>query len=126
MRVSLQLNPDLKPATSEEIKAIRDLLELSPVNSGGLVFDANEKAIMRMERALANFVSLPTLLADGRLYWKMADNSITAITKAQLEDALRDIAIRAAKLHVHAAQLQLQANTTGLAKGQIKPETWPV
>ncbi len=123
--MSLQLNPDFRPATSEDIKAIRDSLELSPINSGGLVFDANEKAIMRMGRALANFTSLPTLLEDGRLYWKMADNSFTSITKSQLEDVLRDITVRAALLHAHAAQLQLQANTTGLLKGQIKPETWP-
>lgn len=105
MKRFIQLNPDLKAATWEDIKAKRDELEQSPVTTPLGEFDADQKSLMRMDSAIAAFDSLPTLL-DGKLGWKRANNTIVWLTKAELESIRVAIAVRAATLHYQAGVIE--------------------
>lgn len=117
MKRSLQLNPLLVPATWEQIKAKRDDLELSPVRlDSGLTFDYDQKAKLRFETALSQFDSLPTLV-EGKLAWKLADNSFELHTKSQLQAVYDELqqktAIRAALLFAKAEELAAGSPTVG-------------
>lgn len=105
MKRTLQLNPDNRPATWEQIKECRDAFEQTPLTTTYGTFDADEKSMKRMELALESFGSLPTLQA-GRLTWKLADNSLLPLTEMELQDVYSQIktgiATRAALLHVQA------------------------
>ena len=110
MKRSLQLNPDNRPATWEQIRDLRDAHELSPVATTYGTFDADEKAEYRLTQAIAMFDSLPTL-QNGKLGWKLADNTLLPLSLAELEDAYQQIktnrAIRAALLHAKAEQFRV-------------------
>lgn len=117
MKRSLQLNPLNKVATWEQIKAKRNEIELMPITlDDGRVFDYDKDAMDRFDRAIESFDSLPTL-ADGKLGWKLYDNTIEYLAKADLT-AVRDElkakqAIRAAVVFSQAEILMGQGKTLG-------------
>lgn len=105
MKRSLQLNPDNRPATWEQIKHWRDVHETSPVATSFGVFDCDERSDARMAGSIEQFDNLPTL-QGGKLTWKLADNSYLPLTKAELEQVYAEVrtnrAARGAVLHVKA------------------------
>lgn len=117
MKRSLQLNPLLVPATWEQIKAKRDELEVSPVTlDSGMTFDYDQQAKLRFETALSQFDNLPTLV-DGKLAWKLADNSFELHTKTELQAVYDELqqktAIRASLLFAQAEALAAGSPTVG-------------
>lgn len=112
MKRSLNINPLKKTATWEQIKTKRDALEVSPITlDNGLTYDYNEKAKLRFETALSQFDNLPTLV-DGKLTWKLADNTLEPHSKAELQAVYDELQ---AKTAIRAAQLFMQAEI--LAEG---------
>lgn len=109
MKRSLQLNPDNRPATWEQIKHWRDTHEIAPVETSFGVFDCDERSDARMSGSIEQFDNLPTL-QNGKLTWKRADNSYTQVTKAELELVYAEVravrASRGAVLHVQAEQFR--------------------
>lgn len=109
MKRSLQLNPDNRPATWEQIKHWRDTHETAPVTTSFGVFDCDERSDARMAGSIEVFDSLPTIQA-GKLAWKRADNSFTLLTKAELQQVYAEVKVqrgaRAALLHVKAEQFR--------------------
>ncbi|MDP4546482.1 DUF4376 domain-containing protein [Marinobacter sp. MDS2] len=107
MKRSLQLNPDNRPATWEQIKRWRDTHEIAPVATSFGVFDCDERSDARMAGSIEQFDNLPTL-QEGKLTWKRADNTYVALTKAELEQVYAEVktnrAARGAVLHVKAEQ----------------------
>lgn len=94
------------PATWGQIKAKRDALEVAPITlDNGLTYDYDQQAKLRFETALSQFDNLPTLV-DGKLTWKLSDNSFHPHTKAELQAAYDELQ---AKTAIRAAQLFLQA-----------------
>ena len=114
--------PEEKTATWGQIKECRDTFEQSPLATSYGTFDADEKSLKRMELALEAFDSLPTLVS-GRLTWKLADNSLLALTKMELEDVFdqlkTNIAARAAVLHVQAEIFAASPPTVGYIKNPV-------
>ena len=106
-----------EPATWDQIRQIRDQLETAPINVNGHVFDADERSQRRMESALEHWESLPTLDSEGRLGWKLADNSYVYLNRYELNNVFRDIrsetAQRAVKLHLRAEELFREQRTLG-------------
>lgn len=127
MKRSLQLNPLNKPATWDDIRHQRDQREQASLSVNGLLVDANEISVKRIELAIEQFDDLPTLDDQGRLTWKMADNSLVPLYLPELRDLLagikRGLAIRAARLHVIAEQLRAQL--PDVTKGIVEDDaTW--
>lgn len=106
MKRSLQLNPDNQPASWVQIRDWRDSHEIAPVTTTFGTFDADERSDARMAGSIELFDTLPTLDAQNRLTWKRADNSLIALTKAELETVYAELktnrAARGALLHVKA------------------------
>lgn len=96
---SLQINPALKEATWEDIKAKRDALIASPITTEHGVFDAGQVSISRMDGAL-----LDPLVTE--LGWKLHDNTFVRLTPAQLNDVRIDISRRTGRLFVVAEMLK--------------------
>lgn len=97
----IRINPALKTATWEDIKAKRNELELSPITTTKGTFDADRDSLMRIDTAVAAFNSLPTLI-NGQLGWKTFDNQVVFLTNAELNEIRTAIAVRAATLHYQA------------------------
>lgn len=110
MKRNFQINPDNNPATWEQIRDWRDAHELSPVTTTFGIFDADEKAEYRLTQAIDTFGSLPTV-QNGKLGWKLADNTVIPLSLSELEDVHEQIktnrAIRAAVLHAKAEQFRV-------------------
>lgn len=116
----IQLNPDLKPATWEQIKYYRDTFELEPITlDDGRTFDYDDPAMKRMLRATNNWAALDKE-PDGTLGWKLHDNTITYVTLVELQTILTELdlkqAQRASKLHKQAEIF----NATGALLGTVK------
>ena len=112
MKRSLQLNPDNRPATWEQIKHWRDTHEVAPVATTFGMFDADERSDARMAGSISQFNNLPTL-QNGKLTWKRADNSYIALTETELQQVYAEVqanrAARGAVLHVKAEQYRQMA-----------------
>jgi hypothetical protein len=109
LKRSLQLNPDHRPASWEQIKHWRDTHETAPVTTSFGVFDCDERSDARMAGSIELFDSLPTL-QEGKLTWKRADNTFIQLTKVELEQVYAEVktnrAARGAILHVKAEQFR--------------------
>jgi len=105
---SLQLNPDNRPAVWAQIRQWREAHKRAPVATSFGVFDADNESDNNFTEMIEFFDGLPTLV-NGKLTWKLADNSYLAITKAELIQIHIEIgearAARGALLHVKAEQL---------------------
>lgn len=117
---SIQVNPDLQPATWDEIKYYRDLFEVSPITlDDGREFDYDEKAMVRMERSVNHWAAAQKE-TDGTLGWKLLDNSYTFATEAQLTAIKAELdnklTERASILHVKAEVFKLTSATLGTVK----------
>ena len=108
MKRLLQLNPDNRPATWEQIKQWRDIHEVAPIETSYGVFDCDDRSDKRLQEQLDLFDQLTTLNPDGSLNWKMADNTWQSFTKEALADAYNQVRVKRAKragvLHVKAAE----------------------
>lgn len=109
MKRSMQLNPDNRPATWEQIKHWRDTHEIAPVDTASGTFDCDERSDARMAGSIELFDNLPTL-QGGKLTWKRGDNSFVQLTKAELTQVYAEVkmnrAARGAVLHVKAEQFR--------------------
>ena len=110
MKRSLQLNPDNRPATWQQVREWRDIHEVSPVDSQFGVFDCGPIADKRLYEQLELFDYLTTLNEDGTLSWKRADNTWIDLTKAELATVYHEIRVnraqRAGLLHIKAAEYE--------------------
>ena len=116
MKRSLQLNPDNRPATWEQIEYWRGTHEMAPVETSLGWFHADPLSVSeRMKGSIEQFDVLPTLNIDGTLTWKQPGGIYTSLTKAELITAYNEVktrrAIRASLLHVRAAEFN-QMNPT--------------
>jgi len=107
----LQINPDNRPATWEQIQQWRDTHESAPIQTSLGLFHADNLSVeIRMKGSIEQFENLPTLNSDGTLTWKQPGQVYIALTKAQLQTAYSEIklngAIRSSKLHVKASQFR--------------------
>ena len=97
----------VKPVTHKDLKHWRNVHEVSPVSTNYGTFDADQTSDERMARSIRNWDVLNTLDAEGKLAWKMADNTYNPLTKAELQDAYDQIdagrASRSSLLHLKAA-----------------------
>jgi hypothetical protein len=95
-------------ATWDSIKTARNTFEQIPVNTPHGYLDADTDSMERLRLAVKQYVFLPTL-QNGKLAWKMADNTIALFNQIELnalyEEADRIRSIRAAYLHVKAEEL---------------------
>lgn len=106
---SLQLNPLLKAATVEQIKAKRNELEQAPITVSGVgTFDADDKSLVRMKAALDNWATLPTVVS-GEITWVLADNSSVVLDETAFAAAVNAIGVawaeRSATVHIVAQTL---------------------
>jgi len=110
LKRSLQLNPNNRPATWEQIKQWRDIHEVAPIETSYGVFDCDERADKRLQEQLDLFDHLTTLNPDGSLNWKLADNTWQSFNKEALADAYNQIRVKRAKragvLHAKAAEFE--------------------
>lgn len=97
---SLQINPALKLATWEDIKAKRNALIESPIQIGGNVFDADERSILRMDEAML----VPSAVEFG---WKLHDNTFVRVTPHELREVRIAIARRTGLLFVAGESLRM-------------------
>ena len=107
MKLSLQLNPDNRPATWEQIEHWRDIHERAPIETSLGWFHGDTLSVSeRMAGSIESFESLPTLNTDGTLTWKQPGQVTVDLTKPQLIQAYNEVktnrAIRSSQLHVQA------------------------
>lgn len=111
MKRSLQLNPDNRPATWEQVKHWRDAHEGAPVDTLHGAFDADDRSERRMSDAHNFFDDIPKN-EDGTITWKRADNTFIDLTGPQLlgvyVEVMEKRAARAALLHRKAEEFRLQ------------------
>lgn len=81
---------ELKREKINQFKSIRDEEELAPINN----FDADEKAIMRMNNAI---IILDT--TKETIIWTLADNSTVKVSADDLRDVIIHIGARSSELH---------------------------
>ena len=109
MKRSLQLNPDNRPATWDQIKHWRDTHETAPVTTSFGTFDCDERSDARLAGSIDLFDSLPTV-HNGTLTWKRADNTFIDLAKAELQQVYMEVranrGTRGALLHVKAEQFK--------------------
>lgn len=112
MKRSLQLNPIHQPGTWADIKHWRDVHEVAPVATSMGTFDATPVSDERMARSIRRWTHLQTLDAQGKLHWKLADNSYQPMTQSELETVYNEIDInrtsRSSVLHLKAALFDQQ------------------
>jgi len=109
LKRSLQLNPDNRPATWEQVKHWRDTHEQAPVETSLGAFDADDRSERRMSDAHNFFDEIPKN-AEGTITWKRADNTFIDLTGPQLlgvyVELMEKRAARAAVLHQKAEQFR--------------------
>lgn len=95
-------------ATWEVIKTYRNTFEQAELDTPHGLLDVDLVAMERLCTAVKQFLFLPTV-EDGKLAWKMADNTIQLFNyielKALFEEADRLRSVRAAYLHKRAEEL---------------------
>ena len=105
MKLSLQLNPNDRPADWTQIREWREKHKRAPVATSFGVFDADNESDNNFTEMIEFFDGLPTLV-NGKLTWKRADNSFVPLTKAEIIQVHAEIgqarANRGAVLHVKA------------------------
>ena len=108
-RIYSELSFFAKPSTESNINHWRELHKRSPVVTSFGLFDADNDADKNFEEMIEFFDGLPTLI-DGKLTWKLADNSFLPLTKIELTQVYSEIgqarAGRGALLHVKAEQFK--------------------
>ncbi len=91
----------------EDIKNYRNIFEQVPVQTSYGDIDVDAIAMERLAIAIKQYLFLPTL-QNGKLAWKMADNSIQLFNQVELSDLYEQAdkarSVRAACLHVKAEQ----------------------
>ena len=91
-----------------DIKNCREQFEQFPIDTPHGLLDADLSSMERLRLAIKQFLFLPTV-QNGKLAWKMADNTIEQFTYLELqglyEEADKARSIRAAYLHVRAEEL---------------------
>lgn len=112
MKRSLQLNPDYRPATWEQIEYWRDAHEVCPIQTALGWFHADPHSVEnRMKGAIEQFDFLPMLNSDDTLTWKQPEQVRVPLTKAQLQQAYDEIklnaAVRSSILHFRAEQFNM-------------------
>ena len=125
----LNLSADKVAEQREILNAVRDAKETLPVSVttslGTFIADADEKADLRMSNALLLWDSLNITSID----WTLSDNSILAMTKAELQSFKDGIIVarglRSLQLHQYAsglkATLPVPDNST-----IFDGDTWPL
>lgn len=81
---------ELKRVKINQFKSIRDEEELAPINN----FDADEKAIMRMNNAIIILDTTKEIIT-----WTLADNSTIKVGADDLRDVIIHIGARSSELH---------------------------
>ena len=81
---------ELKREKINQFKSIRDEEELAPINN----FDADEKAIMRMNNAIIILDATKEIIT-----WTLADNSTIKVGADDLRDVIIHIGARSSELH---------------------------
>ncbi len=128
-------NPFLRAKTSAEtlvtesdIKAARDKLELSSLVVGVVPYDVDRVSLERMGRAVAQWDNLSMTIADGKISWIAADNTVSLLTKIELTDVKAqidlEIAKRSDRLFYHCGLLISQL--PNITKADIADENWPL
>lgn len=104
-------DPLAVPVNRQEINAVRDFLEGSPVLLGDFWFDFDDRAEKRMTDAL----ELWDEFDQEDIEWTLADNSRQWLTLSELQDTYEDgkrlRAIRAFRLHQEATVYKTQEST---------------
>ncbi|GAA4651295.1 hypothetical protein GCM10023116_35790 [Kistimonas scapharcae] len=112
-----------QPADRDDINAARDRMEIAPIQVGGYMVDCDPKSETRMVNALQVF---DTIAPTGTLDWTMADNSVVALTRPQLDVVYNDMlvarAVRSAQLHARATEIK--GRLPGVTMRDIEPENW--
>jgi len=111
LKRSLQLNPDNRPATWDQIEYWRDAQEVSPIQTSLGYFHADNLSVeIRMKGSIEQFDNLPTLNTDGTLTWKQPGQVYVFLTQAELQQAYNEIklngAVRSSLLHLKASQFR--------------------
>ena len=79
-----------------ELKAMRDMREVEPINYQGYSFDYDSKA---RERISAAIIALDVAGASAILTWTTADNRDVKVTASDLRGIIAQVALRSDKLH---------------------------
>ena len=86
-----------KEAKHQELKAIRDALEVKDITVNGNTFDYDDKA---RERINAAIIALDLQGEEATIAWTLADNTSTVVTSADLKQVIGAVALRSDALHI--------------------------
>lgn len=109
---------NLKLVQIEKLKLERNKREVAPIEYNGVLFDADEKSLTRMEKARQ-------FLEDNEypsIEWTTADNSRQKISVADFKGINTQIAIRSNALHIQYNQLKDYINNLDEAYKDIIPK----
>jgi hypothetical protein len=127
---SIQNNPDNRAAQWDDIRDIRNVLRESPITlDDGRTFDADKDSFILFNDAIADFAFIDPedLDVDGKLPWKMTNNSYTPCTQQDLIAIMTELRRKRTK---RAARLQKQAEIFALNPPSVKdlknPQNWGV
>lgn len=97
-------------------KSARDTGRYAPIAVDGLTYDATQEAYDNLQGMVSSWEIMIAdqtlidagLVVDGQMYWTLADNSNTLVTKETLQAVVTAIRVRAGLLH---AQYQSDKST---------------
>lgn len=97
-------------------KEARDTGRYAPITVDGLTYDATQEAYDNLQGVVSSWETMIAdqalidagLVVDGKMYWTLANNSNTLVTKETLQAVVTAIRVRAGLLH---AQYQADKST---------------
>lgn len=100
----IQINPLNKTATWADIKAKREELKRSPITTSIGTIDVDDVSFLNITTSISVFDAVANPQTNV-ITWKMADNSFVNVTKADLQEVVTAVAIRANTLHTKAEEI---------------------
>lgn len=129
MRISVATRAEATEKLREQINAMRNRLEQSPITrADGTTWDYDRDARERIQRSIEQWDELGDIkTAAGLLPWSLADNTVQLVSLPDLQAAKSELdallAARGARLHAHAYKLKAQAPF--VADGWDDVASWP-
>lgn len=111
---------DMKADKIIEFKAIRDSLEVEPIEYAGNRFDYDDKARDRINAAI---IALDLAGPEAVLSWTTADNTEAIVGANDLRGIIAAVAVRSNELHVKYRELKMLVESA-VSKEELEAIIW--
>lgn len=111
---------EAKASKLNQLKDARDAAEVEPIESGGYLYDYDEKARDRVNAAI---IALDLMGEGATIEWTMANNTNANVTANDLRAMIGAVALRSNTLHVKYRHLKDMVNAAQTYE-EVQAITW--